>query len=287
MLAVFSGAAPHALGKVCAPEKLASGVFLPPIELHAWPDAPPAPVSQGIDDYEPPFFVSDRSIGMNWYAYANGDPLLGIDPSGLATTLHSYETIDPAMSNMATVALGRVGSTDYSRFDTWNGQYFGQHKCNLFTYDVASGAGIRPPVFNEPLVTRTYTPQYYGPAPQTTSAYIPPASPVTVTTGGPRPARPSEFVNPSVSISRWSAPVAVTNPSAGAMISNGTHIGIATGTGTTVSARSNHYLPAISGLFGDVVNNDWPRAGDGTIYTRYPMQTQYYFMTSTSSPSRK
>jgi hypothetical protein len=83
MLAVFSGAAPHALGKVCVPEKLASGVFLPSLELHVWPDAPPAPVSQWFDDYEPLFLASGRSIGMNWFAYANGDPLMMSDPSGL------------------------------------------------------------------------------------------------------------------------------------------------------------------------------------------------------------
>jgi hypothetical protein len=67
-------------------------------------------VSQWFDDYEPLFLASGRSIGMNWFAYANGDPIMRIDPSG-----NVVETVwDVANLGMGAASLGS---------NLWDGNY--------------------------------------------------------------------------------------------------------------------------------------------------------------------
>jgi RHS repeat-associated protein len=221
------------------------------------------------------------SGGSNWFAYADGNPITAGDPLGLATILFSSGTsVNVRYSGMADRALEIVGSANYSRWSQWNGQYFGQHKCNCFTYDVAEASGLIPPT-----VTETIR-RFEGAS--DTGIPFDSREGEWVESFESRPARPSEFINPDVYIPGWSGPEVVTNPQRGAMISNGQHIGIATGPDSTASVLSNAFVPTwLSGQLpgapaGHVVNNDWPRSDDGTIYARYPTRPKTEMIATTS-----
>ena len=122
MLAALCGAAPHALGKVHVGEKLASGIFLPPLELHAPLEAPFAQAAPWFDDYDPLLFASDRSIGMNWFAYANGDPIMNSDPSGLMVPgpYGYWKNSDGSINWGPYIAYALAGVPDYIAQNGWS-----------------------------------------------------------------------------------------------------------------------------------------------------------------------
>ena len=153
-------------------------------------------------------------------------------------------------------------------------------------------SGFTPPVFNDPYQTRQTPVINYTIVPVMTSDQ----QTSSITSGGPRPVRPSEFVDPDMSIEGWSAPYQVyTTPSAGMMISSGTHIGIAASESTVTSTSSNYLIPAMlmpnswegSGSVRNTGYSGWPGIGSASIYTRYPTQTNYIITTTPSLSSEK
>jgi hypothetical protein len=111
------GARPRTQAKVCVREKNASGIFLRRPAPHARRSAPRAAESQWVGRSATTNFTSDRSIGLNWYAYANGNPIGRVDPTGLATlvlwgTNYSHPEDPDYFKNHATAWSNSSGIKD-------------------------------------------------------------------------------------------------------------------------------------------------------------------------------
>ncbi len=91
----------------------------------------------------------------NWFAYANGNPIFFVDPSGLepspsnSSNVGNLESLGfsanvKIRSMIAENARSYQGSTDWN-YDVENGNFpAGSNKCNLFCYDVLTESGASP-----------------------------------------------------------------------------------------------------------------------------------------------
>jgi RHS repeat-associated protein len=165
-------------------------------------------LGRGISNY--------RDNRYSLYDFRNGDPANRLEPFSEApdNSLPLPPVVDP--HTVVDNALGQVGNTDYGREGNLDDDYTkGKWKCNKFVYDMLVKSGAPVPLIGG----------WMG------------GNPPAANQWGDKNCHIKDY--PVV----WPIPA---TPSIGDIISDGHHVGIVSGPGTTVSAARP-----------GVVNNDW------------------------------
>jgi hypothetical protein len=152
---------------------------------------------------------------LSLYQIAFGNPTNFVEPysPGMIPLPPDPQKVNPA--DIVNAALGKVGSKEYAKAVERSGYGPGTDKCNIFVYETLLSAGASVPMLNNGSFGLTQNPPLA-----------------------------KEWSDPGCRIRGWEIISPPSQP--GDVLSNGIHVGIVSGTASTVSANST-----------EVVHNNW------------------------------